>query len=206
VNDDRRAIAPAMPSRQACGLPETGFVYCCFNQNFKIDRAAFGTWMRILAAVPGSVLWLFGSAEAAEARLRSAAARAGVDPARLVLAGWKAAPEHLARQRLADLFLDTLTYNAHTTASDSLWSGVPLLTLRGDDFAGRVASSLLHAVGLPELAVPDLPTYEATAIALASSSGRLGALRERLAANRTTMPLFRTRDFAAGLEQAYARM
>jgi protein O-GlcNAc transferase len=206
ANDDRQPTARATPTRAQAGLPETEFVFCCFNQNFKIERSMFEAWMRILVAVPGSVLWLFQSNAEAEPRLRAAAAAQGVDSARLVFARWARRPEHLARQRLADLFLDTHTYNGHTTGSDALWAGVPLLTWPSDAFAGRVAASLLNAIGLPELIAPSLADYERLAIELARDGARLGALRARLAANRLTQPLFRTEDFTRCLERAYERM
>jgi len=206
ANDDRQPTAQATPTRAQAGLPDAGFVFCCFNQNYKIERSVFGAWMRMLAAVPGSVLWLFQSNTEAEPNLRAAAAAQGIDPARLVFARWARRPEHLARQRLADLFLDTHTCNAHTTGSDALWAGVPLLTWPSDAFAGRVAASLLTAIGLPELIAPSLADYERLAIELARDGARLGALRARLAANRLTQPLFRTEEFTRCLERAYARM
>jgi predicted O-linked N-acetylglucosamine transferase (SPINDLY family) len=162
--------------------------------------------MRILSAVPGSVLWLLWSNAATEARLRDAASLAGVDPARLVFARRMPKPEHLARHRVADLFLDTHTVNAHTTASDALWAGLPLITWPGETFASRVAASLLEAVGLPELVVSSLADYERTAIALGRDRERLRRVRERLADNRLRMPLFRTADYARGLELAFASM
>jgi len=206
ANDDRQPTAQATPTRAQAGLPDAGFVFCCFNQNYKIERSVFGAWMRMLAAVPGSVLWLFQSNTEAEPNLRAAAAAQGIDPARLVFARWARRPEHLARQRLADLFLDTHTCNAHTTGSDALWAGVPLLTWPSDAFAGRVAASLLTAIGLPELIAPSLADYERLAIELARDGARLGALRARLAANRLTQPLFRTEEFTRCLERAYERM
>jgi predicted O-linked N-acetylglucosamine transferase (SPINDLY family) len=206
ANDDRQPTAEHTPTRREAGLPETGFVFCCFNQNFKIERVMFSAWMRILAVVPGSVLWLFASNAEAEATLRATAAAQGVDPARLVFARWARRPEHLARQRLADLFLDTHSYNGHTTGSDALWAGVPLVTWPADAFAGRVAASLLTAIGLPELIAPTLCDYEQLAIALALDGERLRALRARLAENRLTQPLFRTEDFTRGLEGAYEAM
>jgi predicted O-linked N-acetylglucosamine transferase (SPINDLY family) len=206
ANDDRCPIASEAPPRAACGLPEAGFVFCCFNQNYKIEPDMFAAWMRILAAVPGSVLWLFRSNEAAERRLSAAAGAAGVDPARLVFARLAPKAEHLARHRHADLFLDTHTYNAHTTASDALWAGVPVLTWPDEAFAGRVSASLLNAVGLPELVVPTLEAYVATAVALARDRDRLAALRRRLAANRHSEPLFQTERFARGVERAFAGM
>jgi protein O-GlcNAc transferase len=204
VNDDRQPTAEETPSRLACGLPASGFVFCSFNKHYKIDRALFDAWMRILGAVPGSVLWLLGGH--GEKRLRQAAGARGIDPARLVFAGKQPKPEHLARHRLADLFLDTHHVNAHTTAADALWVGLPLLTAPGPSFAGRVAASLLHAVGMPELAAPDLAAYERRAIELARAPAELANLRARLDAARRTSPLFDTARFARDLERAYERM
>ncbi len=203
ANDDRQATAPETPARETAGLPPSGFVFCCFNQTYKIERVLFSAWMRLLAAVPGAVLWLLASNAQAEANLRAAAAAQGVDPARLRFARWARRPEHLARTRLADLFLDTHTCNGHTTSSDALWAGVPLLTWSGDAFAGRVAASLLTAIGLPELIAPTLPDYERIALGLARDPQQLRALRDRLAANRTTHPLFRTQAYTRRLERAY---
>lgn len=206
VNDDRQRTAETGQGRSACGLPEDAFVYCCFNQTSKLERSSFTAWMRILAATPGSVLWLFASNSPAEANLRAAATRAGVDPDRLVFARLLPKPEHLARHRLADLFLDTHTYNAHTTASDALWTGVPVLTWSGSSFAGRVAASLLKAVGMPELVAESAEDYERLAIGLAHDRRGLTALRERLAVNRASLPLFRTADYARHLERAFEQM
>jgi len=206
ANDDRQATAPQTPTRREAGLPERGFVFCCFNQTYKIERELFAAWMRLLTAVPGSVLWLLASNAQAEARLRAAAAARSIDPARVLFARWARRPEHLARTRLAGLFLDTHTCNGHTTSSDALWAGVPLLTWPGGSFAGRVAASLLHAIGLPELIAPTLDDYERLALELARDSGRLRALRERLAGNRGTQPLFRTEEYARQLERAYEAM
>jgi predicted O-linked N-acetylglucosamine transferase (SPINDLY family) len=206
VNDDAQAIAPAIPSRADCGLPDRGFVFCCFNASYKIEPMIFATWMEILRAVPGSVLWLFAGSPAVQANLRRAAAGHGLDPARLVFAPHRRKDEHLARHRHADLFLDTYFYNAHTTASDALWAGVPLLTLPGRNFAQRVAASLLTAIGLPELIAPDLATYRRRAIELAGDPAALAALRARLAANRLHAPLFDTARFARHLEKAYRTM
>jgi predicted O-linked N-acetylglucosamine transferase (SPINDLY family) len=204
VNDRAQAIAPAAPSRAEYGLPESAVVFACFNKHYKIERPVYAAWMRILAAVPEAVLWLLGGH--GEKALRRAAVAAGIDPVRIVFAHKKPKPEHLARHRLADLFLDTPTCNAHTTASDALWAGLPLLAWPGDAFAGRVASSLLHAVGLPELVMADGEAYERTAIELARDRARLAALRARLAQNRLTAPLFDTPRFARGLEAAYLAM
>jgi predicted O-linked N-acetylglucosamine transferase (SPINDLY family) len=206
VNDSEQPIADRVPARTEVGLPERGFVFCCFNQNYKIDAQIFALWMRILAAVPDSVLWLFRSNLQAKSALCEAALRHGVAQERLVFATKLPKAEHLARHKLADLFLDTHFVNAHTTASDALWAGVPLLTWPGETFASRVAASLLHAIGLPELVAPGAEEYEAMAIALARDPQRLQALRERLAQNRLAASLFDTGRYVRDLERAYGRM
>jgi predicted O-linked N-acetylglucosamine transferase (SPINDLY family) len=205
VNDDRPRHEIAQV-RSACGLPDDAFVYCCFNQTQKLERPSFASWMRILAATPGAVLWLLADNPPAQGNLRAAAARAGIDPNRLVFASKTPKPAHLGRHRLADLFLDTHTYTAHTTASDALWTGLPVLTCPGPSFAGRVAASLLKASGMPELVVASFEDYERLAIELAHDRARLHGLRERLAANRVAMPLFRTAEFTRHLERAYGQM
>ena len=204
--DAGRPIAPATPSRAEAGLPETGFVFCCFNSAYKFTPALFDVWMRLLVSVEGAVLWLLGDSEAAMRNLRQEAARRGVAPERLVFSRRLPASEHLARHRLADLLLDTAPCNAHTTASDALWAGLPVLTCPGDAMAARVAGSLLHSIGLPELIAPDLAAYEATALALARDADRLAALKERLVRNRTTTPLFDSGRRRRHIEQAYATM
>jgi predicted O-linked N-acetylglucosamine transferase (SPINDLY family) len=206
VNDRQRAIAQSMPSRREACLPEEGFVFCCFNNNYKITATMFDVWMRLLQNVPGSVLWLLGENVAAKENLCREAQARGVDPVRLVFAGRLKLDEHLARNGRADLFLDTLPYNAHTTASDALWAGLPVLTCPGQAFAARVATSLLHAVGLPELVTYSIQEYEALALALARDATRLGAIRAKLARNRDTHPLFDTDRFRRHIEAAYARM
>ena len=198
--DTSRALA-APPSRADAGLPPAGFVFCSFNQNWKFTAPVFAIWMRLLKQVDGSVLWLKQPAEAA-ANLRAAASAHGVDPARLVFAPHAAADDHLARHALADLFLDTLPYNAHATASDALWAGLPVLTRAGTAFAGRVAASMLTTLGLPELITQTPEEYEARALELARNPARLKALRERLANGRTTAPLFDTPRFTRNLETA----
>lgn len=205
-NDRRRAIATTTPARADCGLPADGFVFCCFNSAYKLTPALFDGWARILAAVPGSVLWLYAGNPQVAANLRGEGEARGLDPGRLVFAGPIPHAEHLARHRLADLFLDTLPYNAHTTASDALWAGLPVLTRRGTTFAGRVAASLLRAAGLPELIVDGQEAYEAAAVDLARSPQRLRDLRERLMRNRQSCPLFDTPRFTRHLEAAYRAM
>ncbi|MDQ0465343.1 putative O-linked N-acetylglucosamine transferase (SPINDLY family) [Caulobacter ginsengisoli] len=205
VSDRRREISDRAFTRADLGLPETGVVYCCFNNNYKFRPERFAVWVAILRGVPGSVLWLFQNDPASTANLRQAAASHGVDPARLVFAPPMPFPEHLARQRLADLFLDTAPYNAHTTANDALWMGLPVLTLPGGSFGSRVAASLLTACGLPELIMPDIETYEATAIALGRDAQRLAALKARVLASRTARG-FDTGRFTRTVETAYETM
>jgi len=207
ANDDKRAIAPNTPPRAEAGLPESGFVFCCFNQNFKILPEIFDTWMRVLEAVEGSVAWIQQGEPVAARNLRAEAVRRGVAPERIVIAPKVATYEdHLARMRLADLLLDTLPYNAHTTASDALWAGLPVVTCIGTTFAARVAASLLHATGLPELVTTSLAEYEALAIKLAREPDLLAALRAKLAAHRTAYPLFNTDRFRRHIEAAYTTM
>lgn len=205
-HDDRRAIADVVPSRAQLGLPEKGFVFCCFNNSYKITPDVFAQWMRLLAQVEGSVLWLFDDNPAASDNLRMEARRRGVQPERLVFAPRVATAEHLARHRRADLCLDTLPYNAHTTACDALWAGVPVLTRPGTTFAARVAASLLRAIELPELIATDEAHYEAIALRLATDAGAMAALREKLGNHRLTRPLFDTDRFRRHLEAAYTAM
>jgi predicted O-linked N-acetylglucosamine transferase (SPINDLY family) len=205
-NGSGREVAPTAPSRAQASLPERGFVFCSFNGSYKIIPEVFDRWMRLLRALPESVLWLLDDNEAATRNLRREAAARQVEPERLVFAPRVPLAVHLARYPLADLFLDTLPCNAHTTASDALWSGVPVLTCLGTTFAGRVAASVLEAAGLPELVAGNLDEYEALALALASDPGRLSALRARLAAQRPTCALFDIERYRRGLEAAYTLM
>jgi predicted O-linked N-acetylglucosamine transferase (SPINDLY family) len=206
VNDAKRAIANKVFTRAELGLPPTGFVFCCFNNSYKILPGTFDRWMRILGRVPGSVLWLLGDNPTAIRNLRSEAAARHVDPERLIFANRIDLPNHLARQRAADLFVDTLPCNAHTTASDALWAGLPVLTCVGEAFAGRVAASLLKGIGLPQLITTTLDQYEELAVRLAGDPQELTDLRQTLAANRLTMPLFDTRLFTRHLEEGYTRI
>jgi protein O-GlcNAc transferase len=206
ANDRARVIAVETPTRAEAGLPPEGFVFCCFNAAWKITPRVFDVWMRLLAKVDSSVLWLLEDNAVMPTHLRSAAAARGIDPARLVFAPRLPSAAHLARHRLADLFVDTLPYNAHTTASDALWAGLPLVTCLGAQFDGRVAASLLQSIGLPELVTGDLEAYEALALALAKDPARLAELRARLAANRLSSPLYDTARFCGALEAAYLRM
>jgi len=187
-------------------LPSTGFIFCCFNQHYKITPQTFDGWMRILRQVKGSVLWLLEDNETAANNLRREAQARDVDVRRLIFARRVPLPEHLARHRAADLFLDTLPCNAHTAASDALWAGLPVLTNRGESFAARVAASLLEAVGLPGLVTTTQQQYEATAIELAGNPRRLTQLKNRLQARRLTTPLFETGQFTRHLEDAYTQM
>lgn len=205
-NDDTTQIAPETPTRAEAGLPEQGFVFCSFNNNWKIAPPVFDVWMRLLSAIDGSVLWLLDDNAGAAANLRTQAQARGVDPARLVFAPRLPRAQHLARHRLAGLFLDTLPYGAHTTGSDALWCGLPMLTCKGASFAGRVGASLLTNVGLPELITESLADYEALAAALARDASRLAALKSKLADNRTRTPLFDTSRFRVGIERAYRTM
>jgi predicted O-linked N-acetylglucosamine transferase (SPINDLY family) len=203
VNDPQR-VHEAPPSRAEAGLPATGFVFGCFNNHNKIGPGPFGIWMRLLAAVPGSVLWLLD--DSASDVLRSHAAARGIDPARLVFAPKVDLKLHLRRLGCADLMLDTLPYGMHTTASDALWMGVPIVTCQGTAFAGRVAASLLTAMQCPELITPTPDAYEALALELARDPARLKALKDRLADNRQTAPLFDAPRFCRHIEQAYVTM
>jgi predicted O-linked N-acetylglucosamine transferase (SPINDLY family) len=206
VNDATTPVPERTPSRRESGLPDQGFVFCCFNNTYKLMPEMFDIWMRLLARVPGSVLWLLEPTAAAKANLQASARQRGMDAARLVFAPRIARAEHLARHRLADLFLDTLPYNAHTTASDALWAGLPVLTCPGAAFAGRVGASVLKAVGLPQLITSTLADYEALATKLAGDPAALGAIRRTLAANRLACPLFDSARFCRGVEAAYRRM
>jgi predicted O-linked N-acetylglucosamine transferase (SPINDLY family) len=205
-NDRTRPIAGTVPSRVQLGLPEKGFVFCCFNAAWKITPEIFDIWMRLVNAVPRSVLWLFADNDGAIRNLKSAAKARGVAPQRLIFAPRNDSAQHLARHGGADLFLDTLPYGAHTTASDALWAGLPLVTCLGREFDGRVAASLLKAVGLPELIADNLEDYEKLALALARDPARLAALRKTLAGNRQAAPLFDTARYCRNLESAFVTM
>ena len=206
VNDSRRAISATPSTRAAEGLPEGAFVFCCFNNANKISPAVFDQWMRILGQVPGSVLWLLHDNSWAAANLRKEAAKRGIDPGRLIFAKHLPLADHLAREQLADLFLDTFPYTAHTTASDALWAGVPVLTRIGETFPSRVAASLLRAIDLPELITTTPADFEGLAVELALSPERLRSLRERLARNRLTTPLFDTAAFTRHIQASYIAM
>ena len=206
VNDRKRLISDRLFTREELGLPEDGFVFCCFNNNYKILPSTFDSWMRILNAVDGSVLWLFQAHPRVVDNLKKEAGKQGVAPQRIVFASRMPLPEHLARYRHANLFLDTLPYNAHTTASDALWTGLPVLTLQGQSFAGRVAASLLNAVDMPELITNTQKEYESLAIELALKPAKLASIKQKLSNNRLTTSLFDTPLFAKHLEATYLKM
>jgi predicted O-linked N-acetylglucosamine transferase (SPINDLY family) len=187
-------------------LPETGFVFCCFNTAYKITPEMFDIWMRLLHTVEGSVLWLLAGDAQASTNLRREAEGRGIAPERLVFAPRVRSDHHLARQRLADLFLDTFPYNAHTTASDALWAGLPVLTCAGTTFASRVAGSLLSAVGLPELITGSPADYEHLALTLATDRAAVADLKARLARTRNVAPLFDTVQTTRAIEAAYVAM
>ena len=203
--DGSKAIGKP-PSRAEAGLPEDGFVFCCFNRNWKISQAVFDIWLRLLSQVPSSVLWLREYTPGSNATLTRWAEKSGIDAKRLIFAGRMPLEAHLARHALADLFLDTQPYGAHATAADALSAGLPVLTQMGEVFAGRVGASLLTAAGLPELIARTPQDYEAMALALARDPARLKSLREKLATNRASAPLFDMRAFARGLEATYEAM
>jgi protein O-GlcNAc transferase len=205
-NDSTRVIGPA-PSREQMGLPAEGFVFCSFNNSYKFTPDVFSIWMRILQRVERSVLWMpFNNANAA-ANLRKEAQRRGIDAERVIFAGHlPLLSQHLGRLQLADLMLDTLPYNAHSTAIDALLAGVPVLTRIGNSFAGRVAASLLRTIGLPELVTGSPQEYEEMAVALATSPARLAALKQRLSSNRLTRPPFDPESSVRQLEAAYEKM
>lgn len=204
--DSRREVSANVPRRSEIGLPEDGFVFCCFNNSFKFFPEFFDVWMRLLKSVEGSVLWLAVSGNSTRENLRREVERRGVDAARLVLTDTVGPADYLARQVLADLFLDTLPYNAHGTGSNALGAGLPMLTCRGATFAGRVGSSLLCAAGLPELVTDSLEEYEALALKLATDGELLGSIRRKLKANRATTPLFDTARLCRHVEAAYRIM
>jgi predicted O-linked N-acetylglucosamine transferase (SPINDLY family) len=206
VNDRKRIISDKLFTRQELSLPEKGFVFCCFNNNYKILPATYEGWMRILKAVEGSVLFLYADNKWAEENLRKVAEASGIDRVRLVFGGHIPAEEYLARYKACNLFLDTFPYNAGTTASDALWTGLPVLTLMGRSFASRVAASLLNAIGLPELITNTQEEYEALAIELANNPQKLADIKLKLANNRLTTPLFDTPLFTKKIESAYIKM
>jgi len=206
ANDRKRAISEQVPDRAELRLPKDDFVFCNFNQSYKITPTTFVSWMRILGSVEGSVLWLLSNRGPSETNLKRAADHYGIEPERLIFAPPLPLDQHLARLNRADLFLDTLPCNAHTTASDALWAGLPLLTCRGTTFPGRVAASLLTAAHLPQLVTESMEDYESLAIQLAKDAGTLTQIRQQLLQSRLNIPLFDTKLFCRTLEVAYDRM
>jgi protein O-GlcNAc transferase len=204
--DNKRKIAASVPTRLECGLPSSGFVFCCFNNSYKILPDIFDRWMRILSQVEHSVLWLLSDDQEAKANLQREASARNIDPQRLIFAKRVPPTDHLARHAVADLFLDTVPCNAHTTANDALWAGLPLLTCSGETFSSKVAASLLNAIGLPELVTTTLDDYERAAVDLALSGNKLALIKNRLAENRLAAPLFKTELFTRHLESAYQAM
>jgi predicted O-linked N-acetylglucosamine transferase (SPINDLY family) len=206
ANDSQRLISDKVFTRQELKLPDNGFVFCCFNMNYKITPDVFDSWMRILKRVPGSVLWLYAVNETAKKNLFKEAGARGIAPERIVFAAFADFPEHMSRHRAADLFLDTFYYGGHGTASHALWAGLPVLTKLGDTFAGRVGASLLTALNLPELITTSTQDYEQLAIQLATQPKKMAGLRRRLDENRHRSPLFDTARFARNVETAYRAM
>lgn len=209
ATDNTKEMSNQPMSRADLGLPGRGFVFCCFNNSYKISPAEFDVWMRLLHRIDGSVLWLTGANPWAERNLRQAAQRRGVDPERIVFAARIPMPDHLARHRLADLFLDTFNYTGHSTTADALWAGLPLVTKLGQGFPARVSAGLLNAAGFPELVADSTEDYERIAAELAENPDKLAALRSALRERRERAPLFDTESFArhieAGYDQAYQR-
>jgi predicted O-linked N-acetylglucosamine transferase (SPINDLY family) len=198
-----RAISDRSFTKDELGLPLDGFIFCCFNNNYKIVPQTFSAWMRILKATKGSALWLFEDSPQVAKNLAKEASQRGIDPNRLIFAKQLPRADYMARYKAADLFLDTLPYNAGTTASDALWAGLPVLTCMGNSFAGRVAASLLTNIGLPELITRSLQEYESLAIELATNPDKLTQIKTKLAENRLTTPLFDTPLFTKHIEAAY---
>ena len=206
TNDSKRLISDQQFTREEFGLPKEGFVFCCFNNSYKILPQTFDSWMKILHAAKDSVLWLIEDNPEANQNLRKEAQARGIDPARIIFAKRLPLPDHLARHRCADLFLDTLPYNAHTTASDALWAGLPVITLTGSSFPGRVATSLLKSINLPELITSSSAAYESLAIELANNPEKLRQIKQQLDQNRLNAPLFDAPVFAKNLEAVYTQM
>jgi predicted O-linked N-acetylglucosamine transferase (SPINDLY family) len=198
---DRKRVAGPKPTRQSCGLPETGFVFCSFNNNYKLTPEMFDVWMSILRRVPGSVLWLLADNPWAEDNLRLEAQARGIDASRLVFAGRVSPENYLARYLIADLFLDSFPFNAGTTANDALFMGLPVLTCSGRSFASRMAGALLTAAGCPELICFDLQSYEDRAVLLASNPREMAKLKSGVAHARTNAKLFDTPGFVKTLEE-----
>ena len=201
--DNTRQSSEKLLNRTDYGLPVTGFVFCCFNNSFKISSNEFDIWIRLLKSVEGSIIWLLKTNKWAEENLRSEAEKRGITSSRLVFADRLPLNEHLQRIKHADLFLDTFNFNAHTTASDALWVGLPVVTKIGQGFAARVAGSLLTSIELPELITTSEEEYEALALSLATNPEKLAEIKGKLEHNRNTAPLFDTKTYTKNLERAY---
>jgi predicted O-linked N-acetylglucosamine transferase (SPINDLY family) len=206
VSDSKRPTPAAAPQRARLGLPDHVLVFCCFNNSYKITAAFFDAWMRLLAAVPGSVLWLVADNRWVEANLKDEARRAGIDPARLIFAPQLDDPSELSHRRAADLFLDTSPYNGGATCNDALWCGLPVIACCGHGFASRMTASLLKAIGMPELVAHSLAQYEDLALTLARSPARLASLKDQLLRNKTRTTLFDTQRFCRNLEAAFGEV
>jgi protein O-GlcNAc transferase len=206
INDHEQAISDKLWKRSDFNIPENSFVFCSFNGSFKIEPVMFDTWMRILHRVPNSILWLLKVNDMAERNLKNEAAKRGVNPERLIFSKGLPKEEHLARFKLAHLGLDTRIVNGHTTTSDALWAGVPVITLMGGYFPSRVSASILNAMGLPELITQNMAEYESLAIYFANNRHKLDIIRHKLLLHRQTKPLFNTPRFVKNLEKAYSEM
>ena len=206
VSDTTKKISNKVYTRQELGLPKSGFVFCCFSQNYKITPDVFDTWMRILKKVENSVLWLAENNKTGVKNIKNEAELRGIDPNRIIFAQHMLLAEHLARHRLADLFIDTFPYTAHTTCNDALWSNVPVLTRIGESFASRGAASLLSAISLSELITNTEKEYEDLAIKIATNKNYFTEIKNKLSKNRTSKPLFNTKLFTQNIESAYFKI
>jgi predicted O-linked N-acetylglucosamine transferase (SPINDLY family) len=206
VNDSKRKISDKIFTKKELNLPEDGFVFCCFNQSYKITPYVFDIWMRLLRRVEGSVLWLMKDSDIGLNNLKNEAQKRGVEPDRMIFAEKMSNVEHLARHRLADLFIDTFPYTAHTTCSDALWSGLPVITRMGESFVSRVSASLLTAIGLSELITKTEKDYEELIFKIANNKSLLSELKKKLNKNRLIKPLFNTKLFANNIESAFQIM
>jgi protein O-GlcNAc transferase len=205
-NDRKRPNPTVQATRADFGLPEDAVVFCSFNQSYKIDRNTFDVWMRVMREVPNSVLWLLDLAEETKANLRAGAEKAGIDPGRLFFSGFAAPDQHIARLKLADAALDTLIYNGHTTTSDALWAGLPVVTAHGKHFASRVTESLLNAVNLPELVGQDQDEMVRIAVRVGQDAAYRKQLREHIRVAMDTAPLYDTERFTRNFEEAIRLM
>ena len=206
VNDSKKQISKKFLSKKEFGLPENSFVFCCFNQNYKITPDVYDIWMKLLKKIDGSVLWLIKNSDKGADNLKKEAFRRGVNPNRIIFAKRMPVQEHLARHKLADLFIDTFPYTAHTTCSDALWAGLPVLTRIGQTFASRVGASLLSSIGLEELIANTKKEYENLAIKIATNSKILKNIKNKLEKNKINKPLFNTKLYTSNLELAYKKI